>query len=396
MKETGNLTLRYSLIQGAVWMGYAPIIGFTSVYLIAKGSSNTEIGLIVAVGGIASALLQSVIATYADKEGSLSLKQIVYIISSVLLLAAGGLLLFSGTRTAEIILFGMLVTTIQISVPFVNALGMHSINQGKELNYGFARGMGSIGFAVLSFILGKGTDKYGPDIIPFSVIIVSFILFSATLSFPFKREKENERVETKMTENSKSFAKKYPMFMLFLAGSVLTFVGHNLINTYLFQIMLPKGGTEAEMGTAIGIAAFMELPALFAFSLIIKRFKSTLLVRIGSGIMFLKILATFLAPNVAALYAVQIFQMLGYALYVVAAAYYVNEVTERSDRIKGQAYVTAASTLGVVLSSVSGGCLIDAFNVTVMNIFGIGVAFLGFAIVVLSTVDRKRGLGYYS
>ena len=88
--------------------------------------------------------------------------------------------------------------------------------------------------------------------------------------------------------------------------------------------------------------------------------------------------------------------MLGYALYVVAAAYYVNEVTERSDRIKGQAYVTAASTLGVVLSSVSGGCLIDAFNVTVMNIFGIGVAFLGFAIVVLSTVDRKRGLGYYS
>ena len=44
-----HLSVRYGTIQGCYWMGYAALMGYASVYLLEKGFTNTQIGLLTAV-----------------------------------------------------------------------------------------------------------------------------------------------------------------------------------------------------------------------------------------------------------------------------------------------------------------------------------------------------------
>ena len=58
-----HLSVRYGTIQGCYWMGYAALMGYASVYLLEKGFTNTQIGLLTAVGCIVSAVLQPALAS---------------------------------------------------------------------------------------------------------------------------------------------------------------------------------------------------------------------------------------------------------------------------------------------------------------------------------------------
>ena len=53
-----HLSVRYGTIQGCYWMGYAALMGYASVYLLEKDFTNTQIGLLTAVGCNVSAVLQ--------------------------------------------------------------------------------------------------------------------------------------------------------------------------------------------------------------------------------------------------------------------------------------------------------------------------------------------------
>ena len=72
-----NLTPGYALIQAFFWMNFATIMGYTSVYLLNCGFSNTQIGVLMAVAGVLSAVLQPIVASYADRPDSQSVKKII-------------------------------------------------------------------------------------------------------------------------------------------------------------------------------------------------------------------------------------------------------------------------------------------------------------------------------
>ena len=65
--KSKNLTGSYSCIQALYWMYFAAIMSFSGFFLLGGGFSNTQIGIIAAVAGIMSALLQPVLAGYADR-----------------------------------------------------------------------------------------------------------------------------------------------------------------------------------------------------------------------------------------------------------------------------------------------------------------------------------------
>ena len=74
-----NLTGPYACIQALYWMYFAAIMSFSGFFLLDGGFSNTQIGIIAAAAGIISALLQPVLASYADRPDSPSLKKRIQI-----------------------------------------------------------------------------------------------------------------------------------------------------------------------------------------------------------------------------------------------------------------------------------------------------------------------------
>ena len=53
------------------------------------------------------------------------------------------------------LLYGASITMLMLMIPFVNSLGMETIRQGEELDYGIGRGMGSVAYAIASWLLGQ-------------------------------------------------------------------------------------------------------------------------------------------------------------------------------------------------------------------------------------------------
>ena len=248
---------------------------------------------------------------------------------------------------------------------------MESINQGHNLNFGIARGMGSVAYAALSYVLGIITSRTGITAVPVCIMIVTLVLMGCLALFPFTKSSSVPTGDNskKQTSNPLQFLRKYKRFTIVLAGCILIYLGHVLLNSFTFQIVQSKGGGSSEMGTATAIAAMSELPTLFLFGYMLKKARCDIWFRL-TGIFFtLKSLGSLLAPNMTVFYGIQIFQMLGWGLMAAASVYYVNSIMDAEDAIKGQAYITMTYTLGSVIGAFLGGALIDFSGVNTMLLF---------------------------
>lgn len=369
-----SLTPRYAGIQCFFWMGFATISGFASVFLLDAGFTNTQIGVIIAVSGTISAFLQPAAATMAESGGRLGLKELLCGAGVLVLLmglaltalsAADGSLLLTGT------LYGACLLLLQLALPLVNAAGTQAINQGRRLNFGAARGVGSVAYAAAAWVLGILTDKLGAVSVPVLIALSFGLLAAAVLVFPFTQSAGKTEHTARGAGSPLAFFAKYPRFTLLLAGTTLIYTGHMILNSYMFQIVQSKGGGSAEMGAAVALSAFCELPTMFLFGLMLKKVRCDIWMRVSGFFFLLKAAFSWLAPNVTAFYAVQVLQMLGWGLISVASVYYINAVMEDCDAIKGQAYFTMTFTLGSVLGALIGGGILDWRGVNAM----LGLAF---------------------
>lgn len=390
MKEKKNLTINYIFVQIGMWAMYAPLMGYTSVFLLAKKFSNTEVGIISGLSCIISAILQAMISSYADKEKSKSVKALLIMIAGLQVVLAGILLVIGNNFfLAAGIIFGALIAIMQLMVPLTNSLAMEMMNQGKNINYGMARGTASMAYAILVNSMGvfvKGNDL---SIVPIATMLSASVLLAGTMLFPFKKAERIVDYETNNISPARSFLTKYPKVTLFLAGAICAYVGHNLINTFLYQIVVLKGGTHMNMGVCLALAAVFEIPVMFGFAFLVARRDSSTWVRVGSIGIMLKIIFTLIVPNVISLYVVQVLQLFGFATFVVATVYYANQVVEECDRVKGQAYMTMANTLGIVVASLLGGALIDICGTNGMMIIGSVIAIIGSILIFISTTKEK-------
>ena len=89
--------------------------------------------------------------------------------------------------------------------------------------------------------------------------------------------------------------------------------------------------------------------ALIGF--VLKKISSGNLLIVSGVAFFIKILILIFATNMIGMYTSQYFQLFAYAVFIPAAAYYVNEMMDEMDQVKGQAFVTSAITIGGVFSN---------------------------------------------
>ena len=373
--EIKNRTAGYAAIQSFFWMCYASIMGFVSMYLLQAGFDNSQVGILIAGAGLLSALLQPVVAAYADKPGSLSLGRLITLAGGAALVCGVGLVLSRGSMAVTGLLYTGCMVLLQMTTPLVNAMGIAAVNGGEKLDFGIARGFGSLGYAAAAYLIGLLANRFGPVTVPVCMGL-GFALMLGTV--------DSKAGDAEKKPASKGgFLGRYPRYAVVLVGLVLIFVSHVVLNSFTFQIVQAKGGTSREMGVSMAFASLIELPVMFLFGWMLKKAKSHVWFRISGVFFFLKCLGTLLCTNIAGFYAVQLFQMFGWALMTVSAVFYINAIMAPEDTVKGQACYTVSMTLGNVVGAVVAGYILDALGVQAMLVFGTLSAFLGALIVLL-------------
>ncbi len=390
-------TLRYIIINATYFAVYSGIHAYASVFLLEKGFSNTLIGITLALANILSVIFQPLIAGLIDKQGKLTNRN-VSMASTALLLIGSVLLLIIRNGIAVIFIIFVLIYMIQmVYQPIITAMYFEYEAAGCHIYYGLARGLGSAGFAVTSVFTGMAIGRFGVSILMILDIIILAIALIVLYFFKKPEVKAAEAHGTEVAHNNLfSFIKTYPGFMLFVLGAVCFFFAHNAINDYMIQIITPLGGTEASMGTAVFIAALLELPTMALIDKIMKKISVKNLLLISGTAFLVKTLLMLIAPNMVLVYISQAMQMLAYAVFIPVSAYFVNQTMARLDQVKGQAYINVSITLGGVFSSLVCGRLLDIkgphFMLTVsLAVTAIGLVIAFVALKVLR--DKRSGCG---
>ncbi len=385
-------TARYAAINATYFMAFCGVHAYASVFLLSRGFSNSQIGILLACANILSVLIQPVIAGWIDRPGKLT-NQKVTAVSTVVMIVLSLLLVVVREQKAVIFIIYLLIYMLQMAYqPIMIAMNFEYAQAGCPINFGLARGLGSTGFAVYSPIIGTLLENHDVNIIHIGDAIALSIGLLVILTFTMprrsnKKDAENrpveEREDKKASEgavahnNFFEFAGHYPRFMLFLLAIILFFIAHNAINDYMIQIITPLGGTEKHIGYATSMAAILELPTMAFFAKMAKKIDCGNLLKISVIFFTVKVALMFLATNITGVFISQFFQIGAYALFIPASAYYVNHIMEQLDQVKGQAYVNCAITLGGVFSGLLCGRILDMAGPKVMLGAGVAISIAG-------------------
>lgn len=385
--NTRKLMIQYCILQGSYWASFCVIYAFATVFLLSRGFESSMIGVIIAAGNILGVVLQPMVASIADRSEKISLHKLTAMLSVIMILLLVLLYFVPNGLLAVAVLFLLTDTFLQVIQPLINSVSVYYVNQGVSVDFGSARGIGSLSYAAASYILGIVVEKFGTRSILMAGILVALVLLVTILSMPVLSSSAASRLGEKEPEQNDAglivFAGRYKNFMLTLAGITLLFTFHNMNNAYLIKVIENVGGTSADMGRMLSIAAVTELPVMFLFSRISKHFKSSTLLMVSSAFFAIRAAGFMLAGNVMTMYLAAMLQIGSFALYIPSSVYYVNETMLDQDKFKGQAVMTATNTLGGVFGSLFGGFLIDNAGVGAMNTVCFAMAAAGAVLVFL-------------
>jgi len=143
-----------------------------------------------------------------------------------------------------------------------------------------------------------------------------------------------------------------------------------------------------DSATPLFIATLAEMPVLVYFDRVRKYIPVTRLLKLAGCSFLLKSVLLLMAPSVTAIYWIQLLQATSYGFLSPTQLYYANSKVAQADMVKGQAFITAAYTLGCAIGNFTGGQLLDLFNVRILLWAGVAMAAAGTAVFFV-TVDKK-------
>lgn len=395
MDSRKSLNIKYMASQIFYFGAFAAMMGYASVYLLHKGFSNSTIGIILSLCSILAVFMQPALASFADNHKNIEIRKIINTIVAIAIILSVALLVIPTNQTLIFILIVAIFSLETTIMPLINTLAFIFEKYGIQINFGIARGLGSVAYALTSMALGYIVEWFSPDLLPICYVVFNALLFIVVHLFVLPKNAqivdadEESETEAEVQENVSllKFSSKYKKFIVFLLGFVLVYFAHTIINNFFIQIITNVGGNSSDMGNAVFLAAMLELPTMAYFTKLSQKVNCGTLIKASIVLFLAKHAITYLATNMVMIYIAQVLQMGAYALFIPASVYYVNCKVDNKDIVKGQSFVTTSMTMSGVFANIIGGILLDAVGVSEVLLIGVILSLIG-AVIVLFTVEK--------
>lgn len=408
------LNIEYSCIHGTYWMFYGVVSSFASVFLLAKGFSNWNIGVTLAAANVLAVVLQPVIADIADRAKKLSIIGISEILTVMMMVVTVGMFTFSNSMIALSIVFILLIAWHTVLQPLFNTLTFTLEEAGVHINFGVARSMGSLAYAALVAVLGTIVENYGVMSLPITgeiilvMLLVSLILTKKAYDKGKRMQSSGDRetgdlqsAEQVLSEeadadlceeesiNLVQFIKRNKFFFLVNVGVIGLYFSNSVLNNYMMQIVDVVGGTSEDMGRILSVMAFCEIPTMVCFDLLRKKFSCQLMLKVASVGFAVKIALCWMANSVTMIFMAQFVQLVSFALFLPAMVHFIDEIMSKGEAVKGQALFTTMITVTTVISSLAGGAILDMSGAKMLTFVATIATTVGAAIII-ATVGKVK------
>lgn len=249
------LNLEFSCIHGTYWMVYGVVSSFASVFLLAKGFTNWNIGITFAAANVLAVILQPIVADIADRAKRLSIIGIGEILTILMMVVMLGMLVLEDSMIALSIVFILLIAWHTVLQPLFNSLTFTLEESGVHINFGVARSVGSLAYAALVAVLGTVVEKHGIVALPVSgEVILVMLLISLVITGRSYNKARNCHVERAHTSSDEiqmygeekdtepdseesislvQFVKRNKVFFLVNIGVVGLYFSNSVLNNYM-------------------------------------------------------------------------------------------------------------------------------------------------------------------
>ncbi|HYE10937.1 MAG TPA: MFS transporter [Patescibacteria group bacterium] len=335
-----NLLMVFFLAYGAL----ACYFPFLAVYFKSRGLTYIQSGIAFSLISLISIITQPLMGYIADKY--LSKKKIVLIN-----LAACSILIYLyifANSFYSVALATISLVFFQGSIMSILDAYCYDISDKvPEVDYGQIRLMGSIGFAVLSLLLG--------GLIQYFNINISFFLYSALfiISAFILSQIDHEsslHIVRPSTSDVLEVLKNYK-FILFVLSVMVLNITLQAHSNYVAMLIEATGGNVANLGFVWFASALSEIPAFYFGAKLIKK-HGELNIYIAALVLYIiRMLLSAYSTNYMMVIAVQFMQSITYPLYLFAAMQYINVIVPDKIRASG---ITLLSSLGFGLGGLIG------------------------------------------
>ena len=378
-----NLTVRYSLTQFSYWAAAMGAASFATTYLLDKGLGSGLIGVLLATAGILSCVTSPIMASYADRAKKFILPQMMLVLSALCTLCFSLQLLPGLPAVAAGIFYILGIWASDAINPLLNALNVACDASGYPINFGVSRGVGSIASAASALVLGHILARWGSAWM--FVFLLFFRVFSMITIAGFPKLEKTLSVQGTAYESCSifEFFIRYKWYCVSILGIGFLGMFHAMTETYLIAIMERLGGDSSHVGTALFISCMSGAPIIFCYSFFRNRIKKENLLKISALTFLLKAVLFCIAPAIGFVYLLEVLQTTSYGFLGPTQVYFAGSRVHPADMVKGQAFVTAAYSLGCSGGNFAGGQLLN-FGVETMLFAGVAMALTGTLILFLT------------
>ena len=382
-----NLTVRYSLTQFSYWAAAMGAASFATTVLLDKGLPSGLIGVMLAVSGILACVTSPVLASFADRSKTFILPQMMLGLSALCVLCFALQLLPGLPVMVAGIAYVLAMWASDAIHPLLNALNVACDKNGHTINFGAARGIGSVASATSALVLGHILARWGNVWMFLFLIFFRLVSMVAIAGFPKLSKEISASGAADESCGIGQFFLRYRWFCVSLLG--ISFLGmfHAMTETYLISIMERLGGDSSNVGTALFISSLSGAPVIFFYSFFHKRMKNETLLKISALTFLLKAILFCIAPAIGFVYMLEVLQSTSYGFLGPTQVFYAGSRVRSADMVKGQAFIGAAYTLGCSGGNFAGGQLLQ-FGVDTMLLAGVGMAAAG-AVILFLTLKKS-------
>ncbi|WP_216827829.1 MFS transporter [Alkalihalobacterium elongatum] len=331
------------------------VISYMPVYFRYHGMTAKELGILLAVGPLASIFAQPFWGYMSDKFKTI--KRILLIV-------------VAGTFFATLILFQMnnlVGYTVMMFVLFlflapVTALG-DSLSQKTALqhkvSFGRIRMWGSLGFATVSLLAGYYLTLVGIQHIMFPILVMAIITF---LFAVFLNDVKSTNKPVTILNAVKLGAN--PKLFMFLIIIIFISITHRTNDTYLGIFITDLGGKESLIGWAWFIGVVSEAIVFFAAAFWFRKFNPLTFLMLSAFLYSIRWFLMGTATLPETLLILQALHGVTFGVFYIAAFQIVSKLVPEELQATGHVlFITTFFGISGIVGAFVGGLVIQSTGV---------------------------------
>ena len=364
MRNLTKENLKFGAAGFLVFALNSIFINFCILFFDGAGYSETTIGFMLSATVVVSIASQVVTGYLGDNY--LTIKKILMI--DLVITMAAVLLMIPARNSFPLlfVLFGFYSLSGRMLTQLIDGYITRVAEKKSALDFGFTRGISSIGYALASLLGGMLINRLGISLmfIMHTVIGVLALLVVAGLEDVPLPPKAGADKEKSSFKTAAAAVLRVPGFVLATLACFLMQIGIYTVMSYYPLIVVTVGGTSSHVGIGMFLLALSEVPVLWNYYRLRRKFKNGTMIVFSMLMYVLKSIVLLLFQNVAGVVLIQLMQSVTYAIFLPSALRFLQDIIpERYTTTGLMLWMAIYSSGGQVFGSLLGGILLENYGI---------------------------------